>query len=223
MDMGRQLAHSQDISTKVSILFQKRVKMAQERFTEQLKKAYEDNGVGGLLANPASRGERLVRLVRVRGRTPRSARSCSGTRCASAATTSSSTTQAGLPPVLHFDYETVRRRAQARAAGQLRAGAHRSAGGRDGRSEAAALRDHRPARRPRPRHRRLQGRLAGRRRAARRAPGLLRDLLPRSGAGPDAARRLRGRAAVRAQGARAASRRARSRRSSATARAAGRR
>ncbi|MCK7498050.1 MAG: DUF3141 domain-containing protein [Comamonadaceae bacterium] len=51
------------------------------------------------------------------------------------------------------------------------------------------LRHHRPARRPRPGHRRLQGRLAGRRRAARRAPGLLRDLLPRSRAGPDAARR----------------------------------
>ena len=54
MDMGRQLAHSQDISTKVSILFQKRVKTAQERFTEQLKSAYEDNGVAGMLANPAS-------------------------------------------------------------------------------------------------------------------------------------------------------------------------
>ena len=54
MDMGRQLAHSQDISTKVSILFQKRVKTAQERFTEQLRNAYEDHGVAGMLANPAS-------------------------------------------------------------------------------------------------------------------------------------------------------------------------
>ena len=129
----------------------------------------------------------------------------------------------GLPPLLHFDYETRRRRTHARPSGQLRAGAHRSAGGRDGRSEAAALRDHRPARRPRPRHRRLQGRLAGRRRAARRPSGLLRDLLPRSRAGPDAARRLRCRAAIREESARAASGRARSPRSSATARAAGRR
>ena len=82
--------------------------------------------------------------------------------------------------MLHFDYEMVRRRPQARAAGQLRAGAHRAAGGRDGRSEAASLRDHRSARRARSRHRRLQGRLAGRRRAARRPSGLFRDLLPRA-------------------------------------------
>ena len=98
-----------------------------------------------------------------------------------------------------------RRRTHARPSGQLRAGAHRPAGGRDGRSEAAALRDHRPARRPRPGHRRLQGRFAGRRRAARGPSGLLRDLLPRSGAGPDPARRLRCRAAIREESARAAS------------------
>ena len=38
---------------------------------------------------------------------PRSARCCSGTRCASAATTISSTSGQGSPPVLHFDYETM--------------------------------------------------------------------------------------------------------------------
>jgi hypothetical protein len=37
----------------------------------------------------------------------RSVRSCSGTRCASAATTSSSSAVAGLQPALHFDYEMV--------------------------------------------------------------------------------------------------------------------
>ena len=104
-----------------------------------------------------------------------------------------------------FRLRNGRRRTHARAAGQLRAGAHRPAGGRDGRSEAAALRDHRSARRPRPGHRRLQGRFAGRRRAARGTSGLLRDLLPRSRAGPDAARRLQRRAAIREEGARAAS------------------
>ena len=65
-------------------------------------------------------------------------------------------------------------RALAQAAGQLRVAAHRAAEGRDGRCQAPALRDHRPARRSRARHRRLQGRFAGRRRAARRASGVLR-------------------------------------------------
>ena len=104
-------------------------------------------------------------------------------------------TAQGLKPVLHFDYETVL----------------------DGRSferpvNYALLRITPPAgvtvdprRRPYiiidpraghgPGHRRLQGRLAGRRGAARRASGVLRHLLSRSGARPDPARRLRGRAA----------------------------
>ena len=96
-------------------------------------------------------------------------------------------------------------RALVRAPGQLRAGAHRSAGRRDGRSEAAALRHHRSARGPRPGHRRLQGRLAGGRGAARRPSGLFRDFLPRAAAGADTARRVRRGAAVRAQGAQPAS------------------
>ena len=138
--------------------------------------------------------------------TPRSARSCSGTRCASAATTSSSTARAGLPPVLHFDYETVvDGRTLARPVNYALVRIMPPEGVTVD-PEAAAVRHHRSARGPRPRHRRLQGRLAGRRRAARGPPGLLRHLLPRSRAGPDAARRLRGREAVRAQGARAASR-----------------
>ena len=153
----------------------------------------------------------------------RSARSCSGTRCASAATTSSSTTQAGLPPVLHFDYEmvldgrtlerpvnyalvrivppegvTVDPKRRPYVIIDPRAGHGPGIGGfKDDSQVGVALRDG--------------------------PSGLLRDLLPRSRAGPDAARRLRGRAAVRAQGARAASGQRRSRRSSATARAAGRR
>ncbi|MBK7333381.1 MAG: DUF3141 domain-containing protein [Betaproteobacteria bacterium] len=106
MDMGRQLAHSQDISTKVSILFQKRVKTAQERFTEQLKSAYEDNGVAGMLANPASAAnlwsdwyayavdaaQRSVLFwdtMRERGNA------------------FVEHTKAGMPPLLHFAYETV--------------------------------------------------------------------------------------------------------------------
>ena len=47
--------------------------------------------------------------------TPGSARSCSGTRCASAATTSLEHERPGKPPVLVFDYETVARRPHARS------------------------------------------------------------------------------------------------------------
>jgi pimeloyl-ACP methyl ester carboxylesterase len=106
MDIGRQLAHSQDISTKVSVLFQKRAKLAQERFAEQLKEAYGRNGIGGLLSNPgaaasvwtdwydyavdsAQRSILFWDTIRQRGNN------------------FVEHTSAGLPPVLHFDYETV--------------------------------------------------------------------------------------------------------------------
>ena len=72
------------------------------------------------------------------------------------------------------------------AALQLRPGPHPPPRRRRAaRPQAAALRHHRPARRPRRRHRRLQVGQPGRRGAAPRPPGLFRDLLPRSGAGPD--------------------------------------
>ena len=108
---------------------------------------------------------------------------------------------AGVAAGAAFRLRDGPRRAHARAPGQLCAGAHRAAGGRDRRREAPPLHHHRSARRPRSRHRWLQGRFAGRRGAARRPPGLFRDLLPRAGAGADHAGRLRRRAPVRASGA----------------------
>ena len=84
----------------------------------------------------------------------------------------------GLPPLLHFDYETVldaRKFARPVNYALLRIVPPK---GVTVDPEAPALCRHRPARRPRPGHRRLQGRFAGRRRAARRAPGLFRLLLP---------------------------------------------
>ena len=197
------------------------MKTAQERFTEQLKSAYEDN-VAGMLANPASAAnlwtdwyayavdaaQRSVLFwdtLRQRGNN------------------FVEHTQAGLPPVLHFDYETVvDGRKLARPVNYAlvrivppegvtvdpkrrpyviidpRAGHGPGIGGfKDDSQVGVALRDG--------------------------PSGLLRHLLPRPRAGPDAARRVRGGEAVRAQGARAASATARSPRSSATARAAGRR
>jgi len=52
MDIGRQLSRSQDIATKVSVLFQKRAKLAQEHFTAQLQSAIDNNL--SALAHPAA-------------------------------------------------------------------------------------------------------------------------------------------------------------------------
>src|SRR4051812_28719002 len=53
MELDRQLARSQDISTKVSMVFQKRMKIAQEQLTQRLKEAGEAN-LRGLSNNPAA-------------------------------------------------------------------------------------------------------------------------------------------------------------------------
>jgi pimeloyl-ACP methyl ester carboxylesterase len=104
--MGRQLAESHDISTKVSLLFQKRAKIAEAQFRERLKKAYEANGIGRLLTDPgvaakawtdwqaytvdaAQRSILFWDTIRQRGNS------------------FVEHTRAGLPPVLHFDYETI--------------------------------------------------------------------------------------------------------------------
>ena len=205
MDIGHQLARSQDISTKVSLVFRKRAEVAQRNLNDALRKAYEESGVGHMKPDIAVGDARLDRLGLVRGRRraalgavlghdaparqqlPRARAKAGSRRCCTSTTRRCWTARKLARPVNYALLRIV------------------PPEGRDRRSEAPPLRDHRPARRPRPGHRRLQGRLAGRRRAARGPPGLLRDLLPRPGAGPDAARRLRGRAAVRAQGARAAS------------------
>jgi len=54
MDIGHQLARSHDISTKLSLVYQKRVRVAQERFAEAMKAAYESNGAAEMLMNPAA-------------------------------------------------------------------------------------------------------------------------------------------------------------------------
>ena len=104
MDIGRQLSRSQDISTKASVVFQKRAKVAQEHFTEQLQKALDDNR--SALSNPAAAAkiwpdwydyamdaaQRSILFwdtIRQRGN--------NFVEHASA----------GLTPVLHFAYETV--------------------------------------------------------------------------------------------------------------------
>jgi pimeloyl-ACP methyl ester carboxylesterase len=106
MNFGHQLAHSQDISTKVSLLLQKRTKTAQDHFTQTLRKAYEDNGIGEMLTSPAAAtkawadwcnyavdaAQRSVLFwdtIRQRGNV------------------FVEHARAGLAPVLHFEYEMV--------------------------------------------------------------------------------------------------------------------
>src|SRR5439155_11134985 len=106
MDIGHQMARSQDVATKVAALFKKRTQIAQEQFTEQLKRAYDADGIRELATNPAAgvklwsdwyayaadAAQRSILFwdtIRQRGNN------------------FIERTRKGLPPVLHFDYETV--------------------------------------------------------------------------------------------------------------------
>jgi pimeloyl-ACP methyl ester carboxylesterase len=103
MDIGRQLAHSQDISNKVSLVFNKRAKTAQENFVQKLKAAYESNDLWTAPKNAANywrdwydyavdTSQRSILFwdtLRQRGNE------------------FVERTAAGSPPVLHFEYETV--------------------------------------------------------------------------------------------------------------------
>jgi pimeloyl-ACP methyl ester carboxylesterase len=106
MNIDRQLSRSQDIATKVSLVFQKRAKIAQQKFADELKRAYDDNGIGELTMHPATAAklwtdwqsyavdaaQRSVLFwdtIRARGNN------------------FVEHMRAGLPPVLHFEYETV--------------------------------------------------------------------------------------------------------------------
>ena len=105
-DVGRQLARSQDISTKGSILFKKRTQTAQEQFTAQLKNAYEENDVGNLLTNPAA-GAKVWSdwYAYAADAAQRSILFWDTIRQRGNAFIERS--REGLPPVLHFAYETV--------------------------------------------------------------------------------------------------------------------
>jgi pimeloyl-ACP methyl ester carboxylesterase len=106
MDIGTQLARSQDISTKVSVVFQKRAKLAQERFAERMRQAFGENlaeqGAAGPLSpwnawtdwynysvDLAQRSILFWDTLRERGNN------------------FVEHTAEGMPPVLHFDYEMV--------------------------------------------------------------------------------------------------------------------
>ena len=102
MDTGKKLARSQDIATKVQVVFQKRAKVAQERFGERVRNALADNKASvpptpwsaltywyDYSVDFAQRSILFWDTLRQRGNN------------------FVAHTAEGLPPVLHFDYEIV--------------------------------------------------------------------------------------------------------------------
>src|SRR5215813_7909205 len=104
-DPTRQLSASHDIAAKVTQVFQARARLAQEQFTERVRRAYEQQ-LAGLTQNPlspwelwaggvhyavdfAQRSVLLWDTLRQRGNN------------------FVEHARAGLPPVLHFDYDVV--------------------------------------------------------------------------------------------------------------------
>ncbi len=190
METGKNLATTMDVSGKVAQIYQTRVRKAFEHYDARVKKVRDDyfremamvqspldvwRDWAGYAVDSMQRGILFLDAMRQRGNQYLEH------------------TRSGLPPVLHFDYEMVMDgRTLERAVNYALVRIVPPAGVTVDR-EAPPIRDHRPARRPRPGHRRIQGRLAGRRGAARGTSRLLRDLLPESGTRPDPARRLCGR------------------------------
>ena len=105
MDPTTKLTRSYDVATKVGLVLSKRAKIAQERFTERLQKAHADNVAGmttvpatpwdawsawyGYASDFAQRSVLFWDTLRQRGND------------------FVEHTREGLPPVLHFDYETI--------------------------------------------------------------------------------------------------------------------
>jgi len=106
MDQARHLAQSRDLATKVAVVFNKRAQVAQEKLAGRVAEAYAAAELGRVLANPsagmklwtdactyavdaAQRSILFWDTMRQRGNA------------------FIERNQAGLPPVLHFDYETI--------------------------------------------------------------------------------------------------------------------
>jgi pimeloyl-ACP methyl ester carboxylesterase len=106
MDVGQQMARSQDIATKVAVLLKKRTQIAQEQFAQRLKTAYDENGVRELLTSPAASAKLYTDwYAYATDAAQRSILFWDTLR--QRGNTFIEHTRAGLPPVLHFAYETV--------------------------------------------------------------------------------------------------------------------
>jgi pimeloyl-ACP methyl ester carboxylesterase len=106
MSTDAALAQGHDLATKVSLLFRKRAEFAQEQYKERLTKASADNGIGELLTNPLAAAKVWTDWYSYAiDTTQRSVLFWDTMR--QRGNNFVQHTQAGLPPVLHFDYETV--------------------------------------------------------------------------------------------------------------------
>jgi pimeloyl-ACP methyl ester carboxylesterase len=105
MKPTKQLARSYDISTKVAQVFQKRVKIAQEHFSDRLRAAFKDN-LGSFAKSPLAPWDAWSRTYEyLTDAAQRSVLFWDTLR--QRGNNFVEHTRAGLPPVLHFDYETV--------------------------------------------------------------------------------------------------------------------
>jgi pimeloyl-ACP methyl ester carboxylesterase len=106
MDTDTTLARSHDIATKVALLFRKRAQVAQAQFTERLASAAEANGARELFNDPSAGARMFTDWASYAvDATQRSILFWDTLR--QRGNNFVEHTQKGLPPVLHFDYETV--------------------------------------------------------------------------------------------------------------------
>jgi len=105
MGIGRQLSRSQDLATKSSLVFSKRAEIAQKRYAEALQTAYNEN-IRPLMAGPGAAVRSLAdwRAYAVDSM-QRSILFWDTLRQRGNVFVERS--REGLPPVLHFAYETV--------------------------------------------------------------------------------------------------------------------
>ena len=166
---------------KLAEVYRERCTNAGQRYLDAAKAA------GELLADRPIRSASPLDLWRdagTTGSTSRNVPSCSGTPCASAATTGSNMRR----PASRRSWISSGKDCRCphvREARELCPRPDHAAGWRRDGPGAPALRHHRSAGRPWARHRRVQAGLAGRGGAQGRAPGLLRDLFSRTGAWAD--------------------------------------
>lgn len=106
MDIPASLARSQDLANKVAVVYQKRAQVALDAFADELRKAWSAPSVAQLAASPAAPAalwsDWHAYLVDA---TQRSILFWDTLRERGNAFIEH--TRAGLPPVLHFDYETI--------------------------------------------------------------------------------------------------------------------
>ena len=105
MNPTKKLTRSYDISTKVAQVFQKRAKVAQEHFRDRLGEAFRGN-IAGLTESPQTPWEAWSRGYEyLTDAAQRSILFWDTLR--QRGNNFVEHTRAGLPPVLHFDYETI--------------------------------------------------------------------------------------------------------------------